>query len=227
MGLPDALDLMVICVEAGMGLDAAINRVAGEIKLTSPVLSEEFTLLNLELRAGKSRQDALRNLAYRTDIHQLESLVTLLIQTDRFGTSVANALRVYSDSFRTQRFSKGRRTGWKNGRQNDGSVDSIYFSGPVRCNCRAGSHRYLSDVFNEIIHRGETDENLSSQRFTAFPAKTISGALIFRRINIFYGMYNCSYEHAAGHQKSSFEKQSYSGFDAGSESCPGRQRPFR
>jgi len=104
--LPDALDLMVVCVEAGMGMDAAINRVAKEIQLTSPELGEEFALLNLELRAGKARQDALRNLAVRTDIEAINSLVTLLIQTDKFGTSVASALRVFSESFRTQRFQK-------------------------------------------------------------------------------------------------------------------------
>lgn len=105
-GLPDALDLMVICVEAGMGLDGAINRIAREIRLNSPVLSDELNFLNLELRAGKLRQAALRNLALRTNLDEMNSLVTLLIQTDKFGTSVANALRVYSDSFRTQRYQK-------------------------------------------------------------------------------------------------------------------------
>ena len=102
-GIPDALDLLVVCVEAGMGLDAAINRVGEEIKLTNNDLSEELKLLNLELRAGKSRQDALRALAVRTDIEDLSNLVTLLIQTDKFGTDVVRALRVYSDSFRTKR----------------------------------------------------------------------------------------------------------------------------
>jgi len=105
-GLPDALDLLVVCVEAGMGLDAAINRVGEEMKLTNKALSDEFKLLNLELRAGKSRRDALQNLALRTDIEEVSNLVTLLIQTDRFGTSVAQALRVYSDAFRTKRFQK-------------------------------------------------------------------------------------------------------------------------
>jgi len=105
-GLPDALDLLVVCVEAGMGLDGAIHRVAEETKLTNPVLSDELKLLNLELRAGKSRQDALRNLALRTNIDAMNSLVTMLIQTDKFGTSVAKALRVFSDSFRTQRYQK-------------------------------------------------------------------------------------------------------------------------
>jgi len=105
-GIPDALDLLVVCVEAGMGLDGAIHRVAEETKLTNPILSDEFKMLNLELRAGKSRQDALRNLALRTNIDAMNSLVTLLIQTDKFGTSVAQALRVFSDSFRTKRFQK-------------------------------------------------------------------------------------------------------------------------
>jgi len=105
-GIPDALDLLVVCVEAGMGLDGAIHRVAEETKLTNPILSDELKLLNLELRAGKSRQDALRNLASRTNIDAMNSLVTLLIQTDKFGTSVAKALQVFSDSFRTQRYQK-------------------------------------------------------------------------------------------------------------------------
>jgi tight adherence protein C len=104
--LPDALDLLVICVEAGLGLDAAVNRVAQEIALRSDALSEELKLMNLEIRAGKLRQDALRNLAKRTDLEAVRSLVTLLIQTEKFGTSIAQALKVYSDSFRTQRYQK-------------------------------------------------------------------------------------------------------------------------
>lgn len=105
-GFPDALDLMVVCVEAGTGLDAAINRVGEEMKIGNKVVSEEFKLLSLELRAGKPRQDALRNLALRTDLEDISSLVTLLIQTDRFGTSVAQALRVYSDAMRTKRYQR-------------------------------------------------------------------------------------------------------------------------
>lgn len=106
LGLPDALDLMVVCVEAGLGVDAAINRVAGEIKLSNKVLSDELKLLTLELRAGKLRRDALRNLALRMDLEDVNSLVTLLIQADRFGTSVAQALRVYSDALRTKRYQR-------------------------------------------------------------------------------------------------------------------------
>jgi tight adherence protein C len=102
-GFPDALDLMVVCVEAGIGLDAAIIRVGEEMKLSCKALSEEFKLMSLELRAGKLRQDALRNLALRTDLEDVSSLVTLLVQTDKFGTGVGPALRVHSDSMRTKR----------------------------------------------------------------------------------------------------------------------------
>jgi len=105
-GFPDALDLLVVCVEAGMGIDAAINRVAEEIKVTNKTLSDELRLLNLELRAGKARRDALKDLAMRTDLQDVESFATLLIQTEKFGTNVAKALRVYSDMFRTKRYQK-------------------------------------------------------------------------------------------------------------------------
>ena len=104
--LPDALDLLVVCVEAGMGLDESINRVAKESKLQSPELSDELSFLGLELRAGKSRQAALRNLAVRTNLDEVNNLVTLLIQADKFGTSIADTLRVYSESFRTERFQR-------------------------------------------------------------------------------------------------------------------------
>jgi tight adherence protein C len=104
--LPDALDLLVVCVEAGMGLDESINRVAKEIKLQSPQLSDELSFLGLELRAGKQRQAALRNLAVRTNLEEVNNLVTLLIQADKFGTSIADTLRVYSDAFRTERFQR-------------------------------------------------------------------------------------------------------------------------
>jgi tight adherence protein C len=105
-GFPDALDLMVVCVEAGMGLDAAIKRVGDEMELKNRELSEEFKILSLELRAGKPRVDGLRNLAMRTDLEDVASLVILLIQTDKFGTRVAQALRVHSDSMRTKRYQR-------------------------------------------------------------------------------------------------------------------------
>jgi tight adherence protein C len=105
-GLPDALDLMVVCVEAGTGMDAALNRTAEEMMKTNSVLAEELGMVNLEIRAGKPRQDALKNLAWRTDLEDIGNLTTLLIQTERFGTSIAQALRVHSDFMRTKRFQR-------------------------------------------------------------------------------------------------------------------------
>jgi tight adherence protein C len=101
--LPDALDLMVVCVEAGLGLNAAILKVAGEIQLASPVLSSELKLVNNEMKAGVNRIDALRNLADRTGVPDVKSLVAVLVQTDRLGTSVAQSLRAQSDSLRVKR----------------------------------------------------------------------------------------------------------------------------
>ncbi len=103
LGLPDALDLTVICVEAGLGLDQALMRVAQDLDHAHPELSEELRLVNLEMRAGKLRTEAMRNLAERTGVDDIRSLVAVLIQTDRFGTSVAQALRIHSDSLRTER----------------------------------------------------------------------------------------------------------------------------
>ena len=104
--LPDALDLMVVCVEAGTGLDAALVRTAEEMKKTHSVLAEELRLVNLEIRAGKTRQEALKNLAWRTDLEDVSNLTTLLVQTEKFGTSIAQALRVHSDFMRTKRFQR-------------------------------------------------------------------------------------------------------------------------
>ncbi|HXY15683.1 MAG TPA: type II secretion system F family protein [Terriglobales bacterium] len=103
LALPDALDLTVICVEAGLALDQAVMRVGQDLHHAHPDLSEEFHFVNLEMRAGKPRAEALRNLVDRTGVDDIRSLVGTLIQTDRFGTSVAQALRVHSDSLRTER----------------------------------------------------------------------------------------------------------------------------
>ena len=100
---PDALDLMVVCVEAGLGLDAAISRVNSEIRVAHPELAEEFHLVSLELRTGLSRAEALRNLSRRVDLEEVSSLVALLVQTDKFGTSIGQSLRVHSDSMRVNR----------------------------------------------------------------------------------------------------------------------------
>ncbi len=103
IGLADALDLTVICVEAGLSLDQAMARVGQDLRYAHQDLSDEFYLVNLEMRAGKPRPEALRNLAERTGVEDIRALVGVLIQTDRFGTSVAQALRVHSDALRTER----------------------------------------------------------------------------------------------------------------------------
>jgi tight adherence protein C len=103
IGLADALDLTVICVEAGLSLDQAMARVGEDLGYAHPDLSDEFHLVNLEMRAGKPRPEALRNLSDRTGVDDIKALVGVLIQTDRFGTSVAQALRVHSDALRTER----------------------------------------------------------------------------------------------------------------------------
>jgi tight adherence protein C len=101
-GLPDALDLLVICVESGLGLDQAILQGAKELEIAHPAISEEFALVNLELKAGKRRAEALRNLADRTSVDELKKLVAVLIQADRFGTSISQSLRTHSDFMRVQ-----------------------------------------------------------------------------------------------------------------------------
>jgi len=101
--LPDALDLLVVCMEAGLGLDQAIANVSRELKLTHPAVSEELGLVNLEMRAGKSRTEALKNLADRNPEPELRKLVATMIQADRFGTGIAEALRTHSDFLRVRR----------------------------------------------------------------------------------------------------------------------------
>jgi tight adherence protein C len=101
-GLPNALDLLVVCVESGLGLDQAILQVAKELEHAHPEISEEFAFVNLELKAGKRRVEALRNLAERTGVDDLKKLVAVLIQADRFGTGVAQSLRAHADFMRVQ-----------------------------------------------------------------------------------------------------------------------------
>ncbi len=102
-GLPDALDLLIVCLEAGSGLDQAIVKTTEELALAHPELAEELRLVTVETRAGKPRLEAFRNLAKRTGVDEIRSLVTMLVQTDRFGTSVAQALRVHADTSRVKR----------------------------------------------------------------------------------------------------------------------------
>jgi tight adherence protein C len=103
LSLPDALDLMVVCVEAGLGLDQAINVVSRELALSHPEICDELGLINLEIRGGKRRTEALRNLADRTGEPEIRKLVSILVQTDRFGTSIADSLRTHSDFMRIRR----------------------------------------------------------------------------------------------------------------------------
>jgi tight adherence protein C len=100
---PDALDLLIVCVEAGLAVDAALHRVADEMQYRSGALSEELHLVTLELRAGVSKEVALRNLAVRTGVEDVNTLVAMLIQAERFGTSIADSLRVHADMLRTKR----------------------------------------------------------------------------------------------------------------------------
>jgi len=115
LGLPDALDLLVVSVEAGLGLDQAIQRVADELAFAHPDLADELRLINLELRAGKARTEALRNLGERTQVDDVTSLVAMLIQTDKFGTSVAQSLRVHSETSRTKRRQRAEEAAAKTG----------------------------------------------------------------------------------------------------------------
>jgi len=102
-GLPDALDLMVVCVEAGYGLDMTFKRVGEEVRTLSPELSEEIALTNMEIRAGRPREESFKDMATRTGVAEVHNLMTMLIQTSRFGTSLAKALRVHADAMRIKR----------------------------------------------------------------------------------------------------------------------------
>src|SRR5947207_841526 len=112
-GLADTLDLMVVAVEAGLGLNAALNRVAEELKRTHPDLHYELELVNLEIRVGRSREEALRNLAERTGVDDIRSFVALLVQADRYGSSIAKAVRVFAESLRTKRRQRAEQSAQK------------------------------------------------------------------------------------------------------------------
>jgi tight adherence protein C len=115
LGLPDALDLLVVSVEAGLGLDQAIQRVGAELAFAHPDLCDELRLINFELRAGTGRAEALQNLASRTGVDDVTSLVAMLVQTDKFGTSVAQSLRVHSETVRTKRRQRAEEAAAKTG----------------------------------------------------------------------------------------------------------------
>jgi tight adherence protein C len=115
LGLPDALDLLVVSVEAGLGLDQALQRVSDELAFAHPDLCDELRLINLEMRAGQNRVEALHNFAGRTGVEDVVSLVSMLVQTDKFGTSVAQSLRVHSETLRTKRRQRAEEAAAKTG----------------------------------------------------------------------------------------------------------------
>jgi tight adherence protein C len=102
-GLPDVLDLLIVCIEAGSALDQSIVKASEELELAHPLLARELQLISTEIRAGKSRLEAFQNFSQRTGVEEVRSLVTMLIQTDRFGTSVSQALRTHADTSRVKR----------------------------------------------------------------------------------------------------------------------------
>jgi tight adherence protein C len=102
-GLPDALDLLIVCVEAGCGLDQAIVKASNELEISHPALAKELSLISIEVRAGKPRMEAFKNFAKRTRVDDVRQLVAMLVQTDRFGTSIAQALRTHAETSRTKR----------------------------------------------------------------------------------------------------------------------------
>jgi tight adherence protein C len=105
-GFPDALDMLLVCVEAGLGLSSAIERVGKEVGRSHPILAEQFGLVSLEMRAGTSRSDALKNLSRRLGVDEVNAFVTLLVQSEALGTSIADSLRVYAQEMRTSRLMK-------------------------------------------------------------------------------------------------------------------------
>jgi len=113
LALPDALDLLVVCIEAGLGLDAALIRIARESQDVAPELSEELTLLNLEVSAGKPREECLRNLGLRTGVDEVKSLTARIVQAVKFGTNLAQSLRIHSDSLRQRRRQMAEEAGAK------------------------------------------------------------------------------------------------------------------
>jgi tight adherence protein C len=115
LALPDALDLLVICMEAGLGIDQAMVRVGEEIALTAPSLAEEFQIVSREQRAGKPRLDAWRSMAERLDIEFVRQFVTMLVQTERFGTPIAHALGVFADTLRSRRMQAAEEVAAKTG----------------------------------------------------------------------------------------------------------------
>ena len=142
-GLPDALDLMIVCIEAGSGIDQAIMKTSDELDITYPALAEELRLITTEMRAGKPRLEAFKNFASRTKVDDVRSLVAMLVQTDRFGTSVAQALRTHADVSRTKRRQNAEERAGKIGVKLVFPLVFCLFPGVVRRDSRSGGRRVL------------------------------------------------------------------------------------
>ena len=142
-GLPDALDLMIVCIEAGSGIDQAIMKTSDELDITYPALAEEMRLVTTEMRAGKPRLEAFKNFASRTKVDEVRSLVSMLIQTDRFGTSVAQALRTHAEVSRTKRRQNAEERAGEDRRQARVPARVLPVSGAVCRDSRTGGRRVL------------------------------------------------------------------------------------
>ena len=149
LSLPDALDLLVVSVEAGLGLDQAIQHVARELQVSHPELSEELSLVTLEMRAGKRRADALRNFAERTGEPEIRKLVAILIQNDRFGTSMGESLRTHSDFMRIAAPAGGR--GARRQSRREAGLPDFLFHFAVHADCR-GRPRHFADFQVPVPH---------------------------------------------------------------------------
>ena len=145
-GLPDVLDLMIVCIEAGSSLDQSIVKASDELELAHPALADELRVITTEIRAGKPRIEAFQNFAKRTKVDDVRSLVAMLTQTDRFGTSVAMALRTHADTSRTKRRQRAEEQAAKVGVKLDVPARALRVSGGVHGVHRPGGHRDLPDV---------------------------------------------------------------------------------
>ena len=175
LSLADMLDLLVVSVEAGLGLDQALQRVGQELAFAYPELADELRLINLELRAGKPRSEALRNLADRTGVDDLSSLVTMLIQTDKFGTSVAQSLRVYSETLADQASAARRRSGGEDGRQDGLPARALHLPGDLGRHDRPGRH--------PLRHRALPDDRGHEVK-RLIARNTSTGAIVADRVGV-------------------------------------------
>ena len=133
LGLPDALDLLTVCVEAGLGLDQAMRKVADEMEKTQPVIAHEFAISNMQVQMGKPREEVFTELGKRNGVEDLQTLASVIIQTAKFGSSVSKALRVQSDAMRTQRRQIAEEKAAKTAVKLDLSTRHFHFSRHIRC----------------------------------------------------------------------------------------------